>query len=130
MTPETPGPGEPALEATDLVVHQGGVEVLEIPRFSLAAGSVLALIGPNGSGKTTLLKTLACLQAPASGRLRFQGRALATRQEREAYRQRVTMVPSRVSVQAQIHSGTKAVHGLPVASHSAPQRVGITIAQV
>ena len=39
------------------------------------------------------------------------------------------MAPSTVSVTAQMHSGTNAVHGLPVASHSAPLMVGMIIAQ-
>ena len=82
----------PVLEVRGLSVRRGGVQVLDIPSLDLRAGSVLALIGPNGSGKTTLLKTLACLQEPAAGGLRFRGRELATRQDREAYRRRVTMV--------------------------------------
>jgi tungstate transport system ATP-binding protein len=88
------GPEAPAaaLEASDLTVLRGGVQVLDIREFRLRGGSVLALIGPNGSGKTTLLKTLACLLEPSGGSLRFQGRALATHPEREAYRKRVTMV--------------------------------------
>jgi hypothetical protein len=45
-------------------------------------------------------------------------------------RNRVTMVPSTVSPTAQMQSGTKAVHGLPVKSQSAPQMVGMMIAQV
>jgi tungstate transport system ATP-binding protein len=82
----------PALEVSGLAVHRGGVQVLDVPVLSLRAGSVLALIGPNGSGKTTLLKTLACLLEPAAGSLRFQGRELASRLDRQAYRKRVTMV--------------------------------------
>jgi len=85
-------PPAPALEATSLAVRRGGVQVLDVPALALCAGSVLALIGPNGSGKTTLLKTLACLLEPAAGSLRFQGRELGSRPEREAYRKRVTMV--------------------------------------
>ena len=81
-----------ALEGTGLRVQRGGFQVLDIPALSLSAGTVLALIGPNGSGKTTLLKTLACLLDPAAGTLAFQGRPLASRAQREAYRRRVTMV--------------------------------------
>jgi len=80
------------LEASGLTVRRGGVQVLDIPSLALPAGQVLALIGPNGSGKTTLLQTLASLQAPASGELRFQGRPLDSRAGTNAYRLRVTMV--------------------------------------
>jgi len=85
-------PESPLLEAQDLSVLRGGVQVLEVPALALRAGSVLALIGPNGSGKTTLLKALACLEEPAAGGLRFRGRPLASRADREAYRKEVTMV--------------------------------------
>ena len=83
---------QPALEALALTVVRGGVQVLEVAELRLQAGGVLAVIGPNGSGKTTLLKTLAALQAPATGTLQFQGRPLDSRAARHAYRQRVTMV--------------------------------------
>ena len=62
--------------------------MLDIAELRLQTGSVLAIIGPNGSGKTTLLKTLAALQEPATGVLRFQGRPLDSRAARQAYRQR------------------------------------------
>ncbi|MDR3673813.1 MAG: ABC transporter ATP-binding protein [Holophaga sp.] len=111
----------PALEARGLTVLRGGVQVLDIPALELQAGAVLALIGPNGSGKTTLLKTLACLQEPASGSLRFQGQPLASRAAREAYRRRVTMVFQQpllfdTTVARNLESGLK-LHGVP-----APQR--------
>ena len=85
-------PQIPILEARDLRVERGGVQVLEVPALALRAGSVLALIGPNGSGKTTLLKTLACLQEATAGGLLFRGRPLASRSDREAYRKEVTKV--------------------------------------
>jgi tungstate transport system ATP-binding protein len=108
--------GEPILEARALTVQRGGTQVLDIPELALAAGTVLALIGPNGSGKTTLLKTLACLQEPATGSLRFQGRPLASRADREAYRKRVTMVFQQpllfdTSVARNLEAGLK-LHGV------------------
>jgi len=108
---------DPILEVRDLTVSRGGVQVLEIPSLELRAGSVLALIGPNGSGKTTLLKTLASLQEPATGTFRFQGRVLASRPEREAYRKRVTMVFQEpllfdTTVARNLEAGLK-LHGVP-----------------
>ena len=107
----------PALEARGLEVLRGGVLVLEIPALEVMDGTVLALIGPNGSGKTTLLKTLACLQEPAGGELLFQGQALATRSQKEAYRRRVTMVFQQpllfdTSVARNLESGLK-LRGVP-----------------
>lgn len=36
-------------------------------------GGMIGLLGPNGAGKTTLMRTLACLQTPDSGDMRFDG---------------------------------------------------------
>jgi tungstate transport system ATP-binding protein len=107
----------PLLAARGLTVHRGGVQVLDIPALELTGGTVLALIGPNGSGKTTLLKTLACLQEPASGSLLFRGAALASRGDRQAYRQQVTMVFQQpllfdTTVARNLESGLK-LHGVP-----------------
>jgi iron complex transport system ATP-binding protein len=44
--------------------------------FTLAAGEVLAVLGPNGSGKTTLFRTLLGLLAPKSGRITLGARDL------------------------------------------------------
>jgi len=41
--------------------------------FSIARGSVAALVGPNGSGKTTLLSCLAALHRPLSGCVHVDG---------------------------------------------------------
>jgi len=45
--------------------------------FRLPAGGVLVLTGPNGSGKSSLLRLLATLLAPDSGRLLWDGVAVA-----------------------------------------------------
>lgn len=47
----------------------GAIDVLEDISFTIAAGSVTAIVGPNGSGKTTLSKIIAGLTAPSSGQV-------------------------------------------------------------
>jgi tungstate transport system ATP-binding protein len=37
------------LEACDLRVDRGGVQVLDVPSFRLEEGEFVSLIGPNGS---------------------------------------------------------------------------------
>lgn len=44
--------------------------------IALAKGQLIGLVGINGSGKSTLLRTLAGLQKPLKGVLRFKGTAL------------------------------------------------------
>ncbi|MFF7246113.1 ABC transporter ATP-binding protein [Embleya sp. NPDC008237] len=41
--------------------------------LSVAAGSVVAIVGPNGCGKSTLLRSIARLHKPDSGRVRVGG---------------------------------------------------------
>ena len=66
-------PGTPILEAVDLDFAYGDVDVLDDVSVSLDSGRVTALVGPNGSGKTTLLRTLAGLQEPNGGAVRYHG---------------------------------------------------------
>lgn len=47
--------------------------VLRGVSFTLAAGRVLALLGPNGTGKTTLLRILATLVRPTTGTVEVAG---------------------------------------------------------
>ncbi|WP_135805404.1 ABC transporter ATP-binding protein [Halorussus marinus] len=49
----------------------GEVDVFSDLSFSVASGSVTALVGPNGSGKTTLLRAVLGLTPPDDGRVRL-----------------------------------------------------------
>ncbi|WP_291272546.1 ABC transporter ATP-binding protein [Geothrix sp.] len=80
------------LEARNLQVHRGRVQVLAVPELDLRAGEVLALMGPNGAGKSTLMLALAGLLPLSEGCLRFNGTELRSRSDRETYRRRMTMV--------------------------------------
>jgi iron complex transport system ATP-binding protein len=74
------------MEATNaLEVHgisfgyQDGLLLKDIS-FTVAAGELIALIGPNGSGKTTLLKIMLGLLPPSSGEVTLLSQPLATYQ--------------------------------------------------
>jgi putative ABC transport system ATP-binding protein len=49
----------------------------------IARGEFVAVAGPSGSGKTTLLNLVGGIDAPTSGRVEFDGRALADLTPRE-----------------------------------------------
>lgn len=86
------------LAAADLAFGYRGHPVWEGVSLAVAAGEVLALLGPNGGGKTTLLKTLLGLLSPQAGSVMLDGRDLAMVPVRERARL-VAYVP-------QSHHGT------------------------
>ncbi|HVX83387.1 MAG TPA: L-arabinose ABC transporter ATP-binding protein AraG [Phycisphaerae bacterium] len=80
----------PAAPASDLLRFEAvtktypGVRALEGVSFSVAAGSVHALLGENGAGKSTLLKTLSGAHLPTSGNLVVDGKPVVFRSTTEA----------------------------------------------
>jgi lipoprotein-releasing system ATP-binding protein len=53
------------------------LDVLQGLDFEIGAGELVALTGPSGAGKSTLLHLLGTLDAPTSGRIRFEGSDLS-----------------------------------------------------
>jgi ABC-2 type transport system ATP-binding protein len=51
-------------------VYPNGVRALDAVSLSIPRG-MYGLLGPNGAGKSTLMRTVATLQAPTSGAIRF-----------------------------------------------------------
>jgi ABC-2 type transport system ATP-binding protein len=51
-------------------VYQGGVRALDNVSLEITQG-MFGLLGPNGAGKSTLMRTVATLQTPTSGKIRF-----------------------------------------------------------
>ncbi|MEW6173697.1 MAG: ATP-binding cassette domain-containing protein [Bacillota bacterium] len=64
------------LEAENLRLTISGREIFAVDSLTLMEGEVLALVGPNGAGKTSLLLTLAHLQPPTAGTIRFDGQTV------------------------------------------------------
>jgi tungstate transport system ATP-binding protein len=81
----------PLLQAEGLCIRRGGVQVLDLPHFSIAAEEKVAVIGPNGAGKSSLLLGLACLIGRESGTITFQGEGITPREE-TAFRRQIAMV--------------------------------------
>jgi ABC-2 type transport system ATP-binding protein len=56
-----------------LIFEYPGLRALDDVSFTIAAGSITALVGPNGAGKTTLLRCMAALDQPVSGSINIAG---------------------------------------------------------
>ncbi len=61
------------LEATNLDLQYGKVQVLFDVSISVAPGEFVALLGTNGAGKSTFLKAVSNLSGLTSGRVVFDG---------------------------------------------------------
>ncbi|SMF45711.1 amino acid/amide ABC transporter membrane protein 2, HAAT family /amino acid/amide ABC transporter ATP-binding protein 1, HAAT family [Tistlia consotensis] len=68
---ETPGP---LLEIRGLVKRYGGIIAVKEVDLKIAAGTIVALIGPNGSGKTTMFNVITGLDPATGGKILLQGR--------------------------------------------------------
>ncbi len=61
------------IETVDLCQRYGEQDILRNINIRIDRGEVFALIGPTGSGKTTLLRLVDLIDAPASGKIYFDG---------------------------------------------------------
>jgi len=59
------------LQVTDLSIGYDGKAILDDINFSVNVGEYLCIVGENGTGKSTLLKTIASLQKPIYGEIKF-----------------------------------------------------------
>jgi tungstate transport system ATP-binding protein len=80
------------LEARELRVSRGGVEVLDVPSFRLHEGELVAIIGPNGSGKSSLLLALMCLLDRSAGEVLYRGHAVGPGRTSLAARRKLSMI--------------------------------------
>ncbi len=67
----------PLLALDRLVVRYGEIEALHGLSLTVEPGEIVALLGANGAGKSTTLRAISGLNKPASGDIRFDGRAIA-----------------------------------------------------
>ena len=71
-------------------VYSNGVRALDDVTLSIPKG-MFGLLGPNGAGKSTLMRTVATLQTPTSGSIRFGD--IDILQDPEALRKRLGYLP-------------------------------------
>lgn len=75
------------LSAAGLTCDRGERRVFAQVAFEVAAGGVLAVVGPNGTGKSSLLRLLAGLLPAAGGQIAWNGQPVAD--DVEAHRSRL-----------------------------------------
>jgi phospholipid/cholesterol/gamma-HCH transport system ATP-binding protein len=83
--PDTNGP---LLQILGLRIQFGRQLVLRDITLEIPRGQTVAIIGESGCGKTVCLKSMIGLLRPTRGEIRFDGRNLASFNERELARQR------------------------------------------
>lgn len=81
------------LEVSNLAVAYGDVRALWDISLGVNPGEIVVLIGSNGAGKSTLLRTIAGLQRPLAGSIRFAGAPLDTLPPHEIVARGVVLVP-------------------------------------
>jgi ABC-2 type transport system ATP-binding protein len=64
---------DPIARVAGLRFEYPAVRALDDVSFSLARGTVTALVGPNGAGKSTLLRCMAGLETPVVGHIAIDG---------------------------------------------------------
>jgi branched-chain amino acid transport system ATP-binding protein len=84
----------PIVELENVVAgYSPSLTILNQTTLDARAGEITLLIGPNGAGKSTVLKTLFGMLVPRSGEVRFEGRCVNGRSQRELLAQGIAFVP-------------------------------------
>ena len=65
------------LQVDGLNTFYGGAHILRDVALVVGAREVVALLGRNGAGKSTTMRSIMGLVRPRSGRVRYEGRAIA-----------------------------------------------------
>ena len=66
-----------ALEVRDLDLFYGDAQALDAVSIAAEEGAIVAIVGSNGAGKSSLIRTIAGIESPRRGAIRFRGRELA-----------------------------------------------------
>ena len=61
------------LEVENLDLYYGDAQALDGVSLSAAEGELVAIVGANGAGKSSLIRTIAGIETPRAGRIRFRG---------------------------------------------------------
>jgi branched-chain amino acid transport system ATP-binding protein len=62
------------LEVQNLDLYYGDAQALSSVSLEVAEGRIVAIVGANGAGKSSLIRTIAGIEKPRAGQVRFKGR--------------------------------------------------------
>jgi branched-chain amino acid transport system ATP-binding protein len=65
------------LQVRNLQLYYGDAQALDDVSLDVDKGAIVAIVGANGAGKSSLIRTIAGMQAPRSGEIRFDGRRIS-----------------------------------------------------
>ena len=61
------------LEIDSLDLYYGDAQALDQVSLSVDEGKIVAIVGANGAGKSSLIRTIAGIEKPRGGKIRFKG---------------------------------------------------------
>ena len=73
--------------------YSPSLTILNETTLDARKGEISLLIGPNGAGKSTVLKTLFGMLVPRSGEVRFEGKCINGKSQRELLADGIAFVP-------------------------------------
>jgi branched-chain amino acid transport system ATP-binding protein len=65
------------LEIENLDLYYGDAQALDNVSLTVGEGELVAIVGANGAGKSSLIRTIAGIEMPRAGRIRFMGQDIA-----------------------------------------------------
>jgi branched-chain amino acid transport system ATP-binding protein len=65
------------LDVENLDLFYGDAQALDGVFLSVEEGAIVTIVGANGAGKSSLIRTIAGIERPRAGRIRFRGRDIA-----------------------------------------------------
>ena len=65
------------LSVQDIDVFYGDAQALDGVSLEVEEGAIVAIVGANGAGKTSLIRTIAGMNRPARGAIRYRGNDIA-----------------------------------------------------
>jgi len=84
---------EPILSLVDVHAGYDGVPVVFGVSLEVMPGELVAVVGANGAGKTTTMRTIAGLNNPLQGAIRFEGRDISRLRPHQTLALGISYVP-------------------------------------